>query len=566
MGNPPFVGKKEQSKLQKDDIFYIFGDKIKGVGNLDYVCAWYKLASRYLNDTRTKAAFVSTNSITQGEQVPVLWGVLLKEKIHINFAYRTFIWDNESSLKAHVHCVIIGFSKCNDISRKMIYDKDHMIKAEIINPYLINGPCCLVERRKKALCCVPEMLYGSMPIDDGHLILDKNDLDKLLSENGNYIKFVRKYAGGAEIIKNEERWCLWLKKFSPKELNESNFIKDRLNKTSEYRNSSDRPQTITLAKTPYLFGEIRQPECEMLVLPKVSSENRNYVPICYVSPEIIVNGSALIIPNAPLYLFGILISSVHMAWMRAVCGRMKSDYQYSKDVVYNNFPWPDASDDAKAKIEQTAQAILDARALYPDSSLADLYDETTMPDELRKAHRANDLAVMKLYGYKSDMKEPDIVADLFRRYEKLVKEADERAACEEAEAKAAKEAEKAAIKAQKEAEKAEAKAAKEAAKAAKKAAKEAEKNKKSASEPSQKTAAEIVPGPLTAQILAELHACAEQGLANDAARTTCVERIRALQQALTAPANELVGDLAQAVSAGFVPWVQSVLAKLDGLV
>lgn len=259
-----------------------------------------------------------------------------------------------------------------------------------------------------------------MPIDNGHLILEKEDVDALLAENPENAKFIRKYSGGAELIQGKIRWCLWLVGASPKELQQSKIIMERIKLTAEFRRSSSRPQTLALADMPTLFGEIRQPDTNMLVIPKVSSERRRYIPISYVQPEIIVNGSALIVPDATFYDFGVVISNVHMAWMRTVAGRMKSDYQYSGNVVYNNFPWPTPTEEQKAKIEETAQAILDARALYPDSSLADLYDETTMPPELRKAHQQNDKAVMRAYGF--DIKtttETSCVAELMRMYQLL---------------------------------------------------------------------------------------------------------------------------------------------------
>ena len=261
-----------------------------------------------------------------------------------------------------------------------------------------------------------------MPIDDGHLILERDDVSKLLEENPSNEAFIRQYAGGAELIQGKERWCLWLKGIDPKEIRNSKLVMERIQATADFRKNSNRPQTLALADTPTLFGEIRQPDTDMLVIPKVSSENRRYIPICYVKPEVIINGSALIVANATIYHFGVLISNVHMAWMRTVAGRMKSDYQYSGKVVYNNFPWPTPTDAQKAKIEQTAQAILDARALYPDSSLADLYDELTMPPELRKAHQNNDRAVMQAYGFSvKEITESKCVAELMKMYQKLTK-------------------------------------------------------------------------------------------------------------------------------------------------
>ncbi len=420
MGNPPFVGKKEQSKEQKQDLIDVFG-KIKGIGNLDYVTGWYRKTAVLLKNSSIKAAFVSTNSITQGEQVPILWNELTKFGIYINFAHRTFRWDSEATLKASVHCVIIGFSSAKEKNNKL-YSSDRVQLVENINPYLVNAPTVIINSRSKTLDeRVPQIFYGSMPIDDGHLILNREDVEEILKENSDNKKFIRKYVGGAELIQNKDRWCLWLVNASPKELNKSSIIKERVKQTAEFRKSSNRPQTLALANTPTLFGEIRQPDTDMIAIPKVSSENRRYIPLSYVVPEVIVNGSALIIPNATLYHFGILISNVHMAWMRTVAGRMKSDYQYSGSVVYNNFVWCNPTPEQKAKIEQTAQAILDARAKYPDCSLADLYDETTMPPELRKAHQANDKAVMQAYGFSIKMTESECVAELMKMYQALTK-------------------------------------------------------------------------------------------------------------------------------------------------
>ena len=423
MGNPPFVGKKEQSREQKSDLVSVWKNA-KGTGNLDYVTGWYKKAAEVVQSSRIQVAFVSTNSITQGEQVPIFWRQMLNMGIHIDFAYRTFRWDSEASIKAHVHCVIIGFSVLPEKKKRRLYTTENYQEVNNINPYLIDAPSVLIEGRSRSICNALPILYGSMPIDDGHLILGQEDVDKLLSENPNNQRFIKKYVGGAELIQGKKRWCLWLKGATPKELQSSSIIMERIKATAEFRKSSKRPQTLELANTPALFGEIRQPDTEMLAIPKVSSENRRYIPISYISPDIIVNGSALIIPNASLYHFGVLISNVHNAWMRVVAGRMKSDYQYSNKIVYNNFPWPTPTEEQKAKIERTAQAILDARALYPDSSLADLYDEVTMPQELRKAHQQNDKAVMQAYGFWGKYNsESACVAELMKMYQQLVEKA-----------------------------------------------------------------------------------------------------------------------------------------------
>ena len=424
MGNPPFVGKKEQSREQKKDLTSLFDKKAKGIGNIDYVAGWYKKALQTIAGERTKVAFVSTNSITQGEQVPILWRELYKAGMNILFARRSFRWDSEATDKAHVHCVVIGFAKGNAADgKKVIYDGEVMIEVREINPYLVEGAPVFIDKRETPICGVPRIMYGSMPIDDGHLILNKEDVDALLKESPDNARFIRRYVGGDEIIKNKERWCLWLVGISPREMRQSPLVMERVRRTMEFRQESNRPQTLKLAETPYLFGEIRQPRTDMLVIPKVSSERRRYIPVAFVSPDVIVNGSALIVPDATAYEFGVIISNVHMAWMRAVCGRMKSDYQYSGSNVYNNFPWPAPSESQKVKIEQTAQAILDARDLYPDSSLADLYDELTMPAELRKAHQENDRAVMQAYGFDvRTMTESQCVAELFKRYQELTKE------------------------------------------------------------------------------------------------------------------------------------------------
>ena len=428
IGNPPFIGKKEQTPEQKSQLISTFEGK--KVGTIDYVSAWYYKAIKLIHGTDTHVAFVSTNSITQGEQVPILWPILIDKGIEIIFACRSFVWSAETKYQntAKVHCVIIGFKDMlsKEKPKKYIFTDNGKDEVKNINPYLIEAPNCIITSRTKPINNVAEMRYGSMPIDDGHLILEKEDVENLLSENKNNKGFIKKYVGGQEIIKNKKRWCLWLDKMSPSEYNKSKIIMERIAKTKEFRENSKRQQTKNLAEFPYLFGEIRQPSTTMVVIPKVSSESRRYIPVSLINPDIIINGSALLIPNANLFTLGILISNVHMAWMRTVAGRMKSDYQYSANVVYNNFPWPEITEIQKEKIAKTAQAILDARALYPESSLADLYDELTMPKELRKAHQANDKAVMEAYdmtkivdGKKTWLTESETVARLFEMYEKL---------------------------------------------------------------------------------------------------------------------------------------------------
>ena len=421
MGNPPFVGKKEQTQDQKSELTSLFDKGISGTGNLDYVCAWYVKAIKFIQDSEVKVALVSTNSITQGEQVPILWTQLLKYSASIHFAWRTFVWNNEASDKAHVHVVIIGFSQAPIKGYKLIYLNDGtVIQADNINPYLVDAPTILIKGRNENLCPAPKIMYGSMPIDSGNLVLKTEDVEKLLNENPANEKYIRKYIGGEELLYNKFKYCLWLKDATPADMKRSPFIRSRVELNRQFRLASHRPQTVALADVPHLFGEIRQPDCRMLVIPKVSSENRFYLPMKFVEPDIIVSGSALIIPDAGLYEFGVLSSSVHMAWMRTVAGRLEMRYQYSGTIVYNNFVWP--SSEQRGKIEATAQSILSAREKYVDNSLNDLYDSLLMPLELRKAHRANDEAVLAAYGFPKDIREEEIVAKLMVLYSQKIEE------------------------------------------------------------------------------------------------------------------------------------------------
>ena len=423
MGNPPFVGYSLQSKDQKDDILSVFvdvnGKPFKTAGKIDYVAGWYYKAAQMIQHTDIRVALVSTNSITQGEQVAAIWKPL-KEMfgIHIDFAHRTFRWDSEASLKAHVHCVIVSFSNMN--VPKVIYDNDKQRVVETINSYLIDAPDVFVESRSKSLCDVPQMVYGNKPVDGGYLFLSDEERKEVIAQEPQIEKFIKRIYGSVEYINNKERYCLWLVNANPSEIRASSFIHNRVEQVKQYRLSSPKKATQDSAAYSTLFQEVRQPDKEYIIVPRVSSENRRYVPMGFMSPENIVNDSVQIIPNATLYHLGVLESNVHMAWMRAVCGRLEMRYRYSKDVVYNNFPWPNPTEDQKQKIEQTAQAILDARALYPDSSLADLYDELTMPVELRKAHQDNDRAVMQAYGFNvKTMTESQCVAELFKLYQEM---------------------------------------------------------------------------------------------------------------------------------------------------
>ena len=423
MGNPPFVGYSLQSKDQKEDILSIYldekGKSYKTAGKIDYVSGWYFKAAVFMQNTTIRTAFVSTNSITQGEQVAGVWKPLYDQfGIHIDFAHRTFRWDSEASLKAHVHCVIVGFSVASNDTERRLYTTDRMAIVENINPYLIDAPNIFIESRTKPICHVLEMTSGNRPADGGHLIIEANDYEEFVSKEPKAIPYLKRLSGATEFINNKKRWCLWLVGVSPAELRKMPKVMERIElcKLDRLNGADDRKK---LADTPALFRETKNPETA-IVVPRHSTENRRYIPFGFIGKEMILTDAAMCIPNATIYDFGILESNVHMAWTRAVCGRIKSDYRYSKDIVYNNFPWPTPTDEQKAKIEETAQAILDARALYPDSSLADLYDETTMPPELRKAHQQNDKAVMRAYGF--DIKtttETTCVAELMKLYQKL---------------------------------------------------------------------------------------------------------------------------------------------------
>ncbi|MDT2834327.1 N-6 DNA methylase [Vagococcus carniphilus] len=429
IGNPPFIGKKEQTTEQKNELIKVFDEK--KVGNIDYVSAWYYKALKMIDNTDILASFVSTNSIVQGEQVPILWPILIEKGIEIIFAHSSFVWSAETKSKdiAKVHCVIIGLKHSSNKKKinKYIISDELKEEVEFINCYLVNAKNTLIISRTKPISNVPKMNYGSMPIDDGHLILNEEEVKILVSENVDNKALIRQYVGGQELLKGKKRWCLWLEGVSPSLYSRSKIVMDRLSLTKEFRESSKRPQTIKMADYPYLFGEIRQPTSNMLVIPKVSSEKRRYIPLAMLTPDTIVNGSALIIPEADLYIFGIMTSNVHMSWMRIVAGRMKSDYQYSANIVYNNFPWPEENEKNREKIIKSAQAILDARNKYSNSSLSELYDELTMPVELRKAHQVNDRAVMETYGMiktvngkKTWLSETETIAKLFEMYEKIV--------------------------------------------------------------------------------------------------------------------------------------------------
>ena len=421
MGNPPFVGARLMSESQKEDMYHVFGSHWKNIGNMDYVSCWYKRAVSHMQYNRKcKTALVSTNSICQGEQVANLWQPLFENGIKIDFAHRTFRWDSEASLKAHVHCVIIGFSHKSEESKELLlFDNDKMTKASHINAYLMDAPDVFISSRIHPLCNVPEIGIGNQPIDGGNYLFTLVEKQEFLKLEPKAAPYFHPWYGAVEFINQEPRYCLWLGDCTPAELRQMPHCMKRIENVRRLRLESKRSSTIKLADRPTRFQVENMPKGHYIIIPSTSSERRCYIPMGFMSPKDMTSNAVHIIPDATLYHFGVLESNVHMAWMRAVCGRLKSDYRYSKDIVYNNFPWPEPTEEQKSKIEQTAQAILDARAKYPDSSLADLYDELTMPVELRKAHQDNDRAVMQAYGFpvKSSYTESQCVAALFKLYQ-----------------------------------------------------------------------------------------------------------------------------------------------------
>ena len=429
MGNPPFVGARVMSSEQKDDVREIFKGW-KNVGNMDYVCCWYKKCADFMKNTSIRAALVSTNSVSQGESVANLWKPLLENDVHIDFAYRTFQWDSEAKIKAHVHCVIIGFSIAPYNKPKKIFIDERYQIAKNINGYLLDAANVYVESRNKPICNIPEIGIGNKPIDGGYYLFEKEEMEEFIKKEPEAKKYFRPWYGSKEFINRSPRYCLWLGECSPAELRKLPLCMERVREVKEYRLQSTSAGTVKLAERPTRFHVENMPKGQYIVIPEVSSQRRRYVPMGFFTPNIFCSNLVKIIPDATLYHFGVLTSNVHMAWMRVVCGRLKSDYRYSKDIVYNNFPWPEPSTQQRQKIEQTAQAILDARALYPDSSLADLYDELTMPLELRKAHHQNDMAVMQAYGFTKGSEayksEAACVVGLMKLYQKKVEDLEKR--------------------------------------------------------------------------------------------------------------------------------------------
>lgn len=424
MGNPPFIGASMMSEKQKQEAVAIFG-KIKLSNSIDYVGAWYHKAAAMMQGTTIRTALVSTNSITQGEQVAPLWETLFETyHVEIQFAYRTFRWDSEAIIKAHVHCVIIGFTCFETHEDKTIYDGEDRYLASNINAYLMDAPNVLIESRGRPICNVPKMTKGNQPTDDGNFILTKEEAEDFIKKDPAIAGCIRRYIGAKDYINgNEERYCLWLKGVSPAIYAKNREINRRLDNIRIFRQASSAAPTRKFAERPYLFFSTPQTDDPYLIIPRVSSENRKYIPIGFLTPDNIAADSVSIIPGATLYHFGVLISNVHMAWMRVMAGRLEMRYRYSGNVVYNNFPWPNPTEKQRKIIEQTAQGILDARALYPDCSLAELYDRKHMPNELISAHQKNDTAVWEAYGKQwPKSSEKDCVPYLMKLYEEMTKE------------------------------------------------------------------------------------------------------------------------------------------------
>ena len=426
MGNPPFVGYSLQSKEQKADILSIYVDEkgkpYKTAGKIDYVAGWYFKASALMHSTGIQTAFVSTNSITQGEQVASVWKPLSERfGVQIDFAYRTFRWDSEATLKAHVHCVIVGFSTMNNNSPKRLYNSENNSYkvAKNISPYLVDSPNIFVESRKKPVSDVPKIIKGSGAVDGGHFFLTTAEKEMILKSEPKAEKYIKRFLGAREFLHNEERWCLWLLDITPSELKSMPEIMKRVKAVHNFRMASKKEATRKFAEYSTRFMELRQPNTSYILIPRHSSENRRYIPLGFMSADVICGDANNMLPDATLYHFGVLTSNVHMAWTRTIAGRLEMRYRYSNDIVYNNFPFPNPTNSQKENIERTAQAILSARALYPDCSLADLYDELAMPSELRKAHQQNDLAVMNAYGFDRKITESECVAELMKLYQKL---------------------------------------------------------------------------------------------------------------------------------------------------
>ena len=420
MGNPPFIGYAYQTAKQKEDLSLV---ACNAGNNIDYVAGWYFKAAAYMLETTIRAAFVSTNSICQGEQVASVWKPLYDNyAIHIDFAHRTFRWDSEASIKAHVHCVIVGFSVATGNAEKKLFSGGICKKASNINFYLMDAPTIFIEKRTKPIGGNTEIIRGSSPNDDGNLLLSIEEYQEYSKAEPQGVQFLRPFMMGKDFIHRKPRYCFWLVGANPTELKKCPQLMERIEAVRRFRSKSKRKRTLELAETPTLFEDMRISDQQYIAIPKVSSEARKYIPIDYLDSQVIPGDKLFFMKNATVYDFGVLTSNVHNAWMRAVCGRLEMRYSYSNTIVYNNFPWPTPTDAQRAKIEKTAQAILDARAKYPTCSLADLYDETVMPPELRTAHQQNDKAVMEAYGFWGKLNsEPECVAELMKMYQELTK-------------------------------------------------------------------------------------------------------------------------------------------------
>lgn len=429
LGNPPFVGARIMGESQKNEITEVVekGDSIplrykNMADNLDYVAAWYFKAARYIQGSKIAVAFVSTNSICQGEQVAPLWDTLINDYgLEINFAYRTFKWGNEARGKAAVHCIIIGFGRSGVVtSEKRIFENDATTVASNISPYLIDAPSIIVRPQKKPLCDVPEMKFGSQPRDGGHFVLTPEERKEILTQEPALDAVIKPYIGAEEFLHNQERYCIWLLNAPVEIIKNSKILRDRIAAVRNFRLSSRAKTTNQYGKAPAIFAQIAHPDGHYLLVPGVSSENRQYIPIGFLDENSIASNAVHIVPDATLYHFGMLTSSVHNAWMRAVCGRLKSDYRYSKELAYNTFPWPDVSTKQKKNVEVAAQAILDERAKHKSMSLADLYDPVLIATTgLQKVHSALDRVVMKLYGFSAGKTEAAVVALLMARYQAI---------------------------------------------------------------------------------------------------------------------------------------------------
>ncbi|MFA5011256.1 MAG: DNA methyltransferase [Ignavibacteria bacterium] len=424
LGNPPFIGKKRRDEEQNKDMDLIFNG-IKNYGVLDYVCAWYIKATEYIKNVNIKVAFVSTNSISQGEQVGILWSYLLSQNIHIDFAHRTFKWDNEAKGKAAVHVIIIGFANY-DTKNKRLFDYEDIkadpveIKTNRINPYLVDSDNLLFLSRNNSLCDVPDITFGSMPNDDGNFLFTDEEKNQFLKDEPNAIKFIKPLISGREFLHNEKRWCLWLEDIKPSEIKELPEVEKRIQKVKTYRLKSNREATRKLSSYPYLFGEIRQPKSDFILIPLTSSENRKFIPIAFLSKDNIVNNTCSVIPNANYYHFGVITSTMHMAWVRQICGRMKSDYRYSNNLVYNNYPWPDNPSEEKTKrVEEAVGNLLSVRDEFKNESLANLYDPLSMPKKLVDAHNKLDKAVDLCYRpqpFPNELSRLEFLFELYKKY------------------------------------------------------------------------------------------------------------------------------------------------------